>query len=285
MRAVVLGDDHVPVARDRARSRGPARARCWSACARSGSAGRTSRSSPAAAPSPAPCSGHEVAGDVLDGALPRGHARRGRPPRRLRRVRALPGRPRDDLPRVRGLRPAARRVRRAARRVRGARRGHRAAAARRRWRTQSGALVEPLACVVRGAEGCRRAAASWSAAARSASCSAACCAPAATACVVLEPGRRTGCWPRSSDAERPAPPRTTSSTSRRHARPPGSTTRCALLRPGGTCLLFAAEPEPRPVDLDRVYRIGARAARLPLGDARRTARAALELIAQRQPCA
>jgi threonine dehydrogenase-like Zn-dependent dehydrogenase len=27
-----------------------------------------------------------------------------------------------------------------------------------------------------------------------------------------------------------------------------------LLRPGGTCLLFAAEGEPRPVDLERVYR-------------------------------
>jgi threonine dehydrogenase-like Zn-dependent dehydrogenase len=28
-----------------------------------------------------------------------------------------------------------------------------------------------------------------------------------------------------------------------------------LLRPGGTCLVFAAEPAPRPLDLDVVYRM------------------------------
>jgi threonine dehydrogenase-like Zn-dependent dehydrogenase len=29
----------------------------------------------------------------------------------------------------------------------------------------------------------------------------------------------------------------------------------ARLRPGGTCLVFAADSQPRPVDLDRVYRM------------------------------
>ena len=118
---------------------------------------------------------------------------------------------------------------------------------------ESGALVEPLACVLRGVEalppgrgvivGCGMVGQLFLRV----------LGARGDGLLVLEP-EPVRLMAALVHAERPAAPGDEVDYAVVTA-PAGLGEALALLRPGGTCLVFAAEPAPRPVDLDLVYRM------------------------------